>query len=118
MINFKSEIAKSISNVIDLNEGEIVKNIEVPKDEKQGDYAFPCFKLAKVLKKSPQIIAEELKNKIKFEDGIIDRFEVVSGYLNFFVNKESLASSVVNEIKLKKDEYGKSCFGKRKKYNC
>ena len=55
MINFKKEIAKSIANAIDIKENEIYGYIEIPKDTKNGDYAFPCFNLAKSLKKSLQL---------------------------------------------------------------
>lgn len=118
MIKFKEEIAKSISKVIKIEALDIEENIEIPKDKEQGDYAFPCFKLAKALKKSPLVIAEDIKNNIKFEEELINKIEVVGGYLNFFVNKEVLAKTVAEEVKLKKDEYGKSDIGNRKKYYC
>lgn len=114
MLNFKEEIAKAISKVIDLNEEELVQGVEIPKDTKQGDYAFPCFRLAKILKKSPQAIAEEISSKVQFENGIIDKTEVINGYLNFFVNKEALAKTVSEEIRSKKESYGKSNFGNGK----
>lgn len=118
MINFKQEIAKSISKAIKIEDLDIEKSIEIPKEKKQGDYAFPCFKLAKILKKSPLIIAEEIKNNIKFEEELISKIEIVGGYLNFFVKKEILAKTVVEDVNLKKDEYGKSNIGNRKKYYC
>ena len=59
MLNFKKEIAKKISEIIDMNLDEIEEYIEIPKEKDMGDYAFPCFRLAKVLKKAPQVIAEE-----------------------------------------------------------
>lgn len=114
MINFKEEIAKSIAKTINISYEELVINIEIPKDEKQGDYAFPCFRLAKTLKKSPQAIAEEISTKLKFEDNLIDKTEVIGGYLNFFVNKKILAETVVQELSERKEEYGKSDFGKGK----
>lgn len=114
MIDFKGEISKIISNSVELDEEEIMKSIEIPKDKKQGDYAFPCFRLAKVLKKSPQIIAEELASNLKFEADLIEKTEVIGGYINFFVNKKQLAKTVCNEVREKQKEYGKSDFGKRK----
>lgn len=118
MINFKEEIAKEISKILDISLDEVVSSIEVPKEKSQGDYAFPCFRLAKVLKKSPQIIAEELSTKIKFENGLIESIEVIGGYLNFFVNREILVRTVIDELKNKRNEYGRSNFGKRKKHYC
>ena len=64
MLNFKKEIAKFIANAVKLDENELESYIEVPKDSTNGDYAFPCFRLAKELKKSPVIIANDIKEKI------------------------------------------------------
>ena len=114
MLDFKQEIAKKIAKVIEVSEEEIKLGIEKPKEEKQGDYAFPCFRLAKVLKKSPQIIAEEIKQKIELKDNLIEKIEIVGGYLNFFINKEILAKTVVEEMQEKNEEYGKSSLGKGK----
>lgn len=114
MINFKEEIAKAISCKMDLEYEELIKNIEFPKEKKQGDYAFPCFRLAKILKKSPQQIAEEINSKIELNYEIIERAEVSGGYLNFFVNKETLARTVIEEFKEKKEDYGKSIVGNGK----
>ena len=64
--------------------------IEIPPNKDMGDYAFPCFKLAKVFRKSPNMIAEELSNKIETNDEI-SKVINMGGYVNFFVNKSSLA---------------------------
>ena len=64
MIDFKKEIAAVIAKVTEIEEKEIESYIEVPKDTSNGDYAFPCFKLAKTLKKAPPAIAEGIKTKI------------------------------------------------------
>ena len=114
MFSFKKAIAEAISKVIEVEPCELEKSIEMPKDETQGDYAFPCFRLAKVLKKSPVQIAEEIKDKIIFEENTIDKLEVVNGYLNFFVNRELLAKTVISEIREKQKEYGKSNLGNGK----
>jgi len=110
MLDLKKEIAKSIANVVELNVEELKSFIEVPKDSTNGDYAFPCFMLAKELKKSPMIIANVIKEKIVLDNAVIEKVDVVSGYLNFFVNKEKLAEEVVKEIQVN-DEYGKSKIG-------
>ena len=98
MINFKKEIAKSIANAIDIKENEIYGYIEIPKDTKNGDYAFPCFNLAKVLKKSPQIIASEIKEKISVDAEKIIKIDIAGGYLNFYINKILLANETLNKI--------------------
>lgn len=58
MVNFKQEIAKEISKITKIPEEQIVEYIEIPTDEKMGDFSFPCFKLAKELRKAPQMIAQ------------------------------------------------------------
>ena len=121
MKNFKQIIAKQISKTIDINEKELESYIEAPKDSKNGDYAFPCFRLAKELRKAPPAIANEIKEKIEAVEEIekieaveeIEKIEVAGGYLNFFINKTILAKEVLEEIS-KTEQYGKSEIGKEK----
>ncbi len=113
MLDFKKEIAKSIANTVELDSCDLYSFIEVPKDSENGDYAFPCFKLAKELKKSPMIIANEIMEKIELDNEIVEKVEVVSGYLNFFINKARLAQEIVNEFS-ENDEIGKSDIGNGK----
>ena len=112
MKNFKEIIAKQIARTIEINEKELESYIETPKDTKNGDYAFPCFRLAKELRKAPPAIANEIKEKIEPVEEI-EKIEVVGGYLNFFINKETLAKEVLEEIS-KTEQYGKSEIGKEK----
>ena len=114
MINFKKEIAKAIADVTKLEEDELENYIEIPPNSDLGDYAFPCFKLAKELKKAPQMIANDIKENIKIDESIIDRIDVVGGYLNIFINKEALTKTVLEEIANKKDKYGSSNLGNGK----
>ena len=113
MIQFKKEIAKEISKATEIEQNEIEGYIEIPKDQNNGDYAFPCFRLAKTLKKAPQAIAEEIKEKIEIDNNVIERIEVLGGYINFYINKNLLAKEVLEEI-ANKEEYGKSEIGKGK----
>ena len=113
MINFKAEIAKEISKILEIEAQEIQKSIETPKDQTQGDYAYACFRLAKELKKAPQIIAEEIKQKIEINPEIIEKIEVVGAYINFFINKQTLAKEVIEEVS-NKENYGASEIGKGK----
>ena len=110
MIDFKSIIAKAISEVVNIDETEIKKSIEKPKGTNNGDYAFPCFRLAKDLHKAPPMIANDIKENIKVDENQITKIEVVGGYLNFFINKEILVKEVLNEMSENK-EYGKSTIG-------
>lgn len=114
MIDFKNELAKAIANATDLPVEEIKEYIEVPENTSFGDYAFPCFKLAKQLKKAPPMIAEKLKENMKIETDKIEKIEIVGGYLNFFINKQSFVRTVIEEIADKKEEYGKSKEGEGK----
>ena len=113
MIQLKNEIAKEISKATEIEQNEIEGYIEIPKDQNNGDYAFPCFRLAKTLKKAPQAIAEEIKEKIEIDNNIIEKIEVLGGYINFYINKKLLAKEVLEEI-ANKEEYGKSEIGKGK----
>lgn len=114
MINFKEEIAKLISEITKIDIKELETYIEIPPDSNLGDYAFPCFKLAKTLKKAPPAIANEIKENIKIENSIIEKIEVVGGYLNIFIKKDMLIESVLKEINDKKEKYGYSNVGKGK----
>ena len=113
MIQFKTKIAEEISNVININKEELEGYIETPKDTKNGDYAFPCFRLAKELKKAPPMIANEIKEKIKIDEELIEKVEVVGGYLNFYIKKEKLVNEVLKEMESSK-EYGKMNIGNGK----
>ena len=116
MLDFKQEIAKYIEKVVDIEKSELEKYIEKPKDVINGDYAFPCFRLAKQLKKAPQIIAEDIKEKIESDiekSKEIEKVEIAGGYLNFYINKVLITEEVLKEIS-KSDEYGKSDIGKGK----
>ena len=115
MLDFKTIIADSISKCIDVESNEIKEYIEVPPDRNMGDYAFPCFRLAKILKKAPPVIAGEIKEKIKIDSNLISKFEVAGGYLNFFVNNEVLVKDVLSEIDKHKENYGSSYIGHNKK---
>lgn len=114
MKDFKEQIANILAPVTNIDKQEIEKSIEIPKDEKMGDYAFPCFRLAKIFAKAPNIIAEELKNKIELEKTDIEKVESQGAYLNFTIKKEMLAKEVIEEITKQKENYGKQEIGKGK----
>jgi len=113
MINFKNKIALSIAQTIDMNVNEIESFIETPKDKNNGDYAFPCFRLAKQLKKAPPEIAEEIKQKIQIDEKYISKVEIAGGYLNFYINKELQVEELLKAFS-NNEEFGKSDFGKGK----
>ena len=113
MIDFKKIIAEAISKVLEMDALEIEKTIEKPKGPDNGDYAFPCFRLAKTLRKAPPMIADDIKAKIKVNQDEITKIAVVGGYVNFFVNQELLASEVLNKM-AKENDYGQSEIGNGK----
>lgn len=114
MINLKEEIAKLISEqVTDLTMEEIKGMIETPQDSKMGDYAFPCFKLAKVLRKAPPLIAKGIADAIS-ENDIFEKVEQVNAYVNMFISKEEFVEEVIEEVMDKGEDYGRSNVGEGK----
>ena len=114
MVDFKSEIAKLIAEqVSDLEVSEIREIIEVPQDSKMGDYAVPCFKLAKTLRKAPPLIAKGIAEKIA-ENGMFEKVEQVNAYVNMFISKEELVKDVVEDVLEKGADYGKTNVGEGK----
>ena len=114
MINYKNEISKLISDSININIDNITGFIEIPNDSNLGDYAFPCFRLAKELKMPPQKIAEQILENMKYDKELIDNVEIVGGYLNFFINKETFVKESIKEFDKKRENYGSSDIGKGK----
>ena len=129
MLNFKQIIAEEIAKAINLCQScqtnpepmascqkppsLLATFIEIPKDASNGDYVFPCFRLAKELRKAPPLIANEIKEKIELDENIIEKVEIAGGYLNFYVNKKALAKEVLSEI-ANNSSYGKSNIGEGK----
>ena len=111
MIDFKENIAQKISEVTNIDKEELKTYIEIPPNSDLGDYAFPCFKLAKSLRKAPPVIASEIKEAMKLDDGSIEKIEIVGGYLNIYINKASLAETVLKEVAQKQEKYGSSNIG-------
>lgn len=114
MIDFKEEIAKQISEKCEgLQREEVKRAIEIPTDSKMGDYAFPCFKLAKVFRKSPQLIAEDIAEKLS-DDDIFSKVEQVNAYVNMFINFERIAEETISSVIKSGDKYGESNIGNNK----
>lgn len=105
-MDYKKLVAERIKENVDLELNSIEKIIEIPPRPEMGDYSFPCFQLAKVFKKAPNVIADELKNKINTEN--FYKIENLGPYLNFFVDRNMFAKDVINKILTEKDNYGKS----------
>lgn len=111
-MDFKKLAAEEIKKNIDLELDFIEGLIEIPPKPEMGDFAFPCFQLAKVLKKAPNIISKELKDKL--HNKYFEKIENLGPYVNFFVDKKIFTEYVLEEILLKGDSYGSSDMGKGK----
>ena len=111
MINIKNEIAKILKEHIDgLELSEIEQLVEVPADTSHGDYAFPCFKLAKTMRKAPPLIAKELAEKISGAE-LFEKVEPINAFLNMFISREFFTRSVLEEVLEERDAFGASNEG-------
>ena len=104
-------ILETLDENVDIN--DIYNKIEVPKDKKNGDFSYPCFNLAKILKNSPVNIANKIKEKIVLNDAI-SKVEVVNGFLNFYLNSNNVVENILKNILTKNSEYGKMNIGNGK----
>lgn len=86
--------------------------IEIPKDRTLGDYAMPCFGLAKKLHQNPNVIASNILDKI--DKSKFDNIEIKNGYINFFLNKKEVVKNVITSIINEKDNYASSNIGNGK----
>ncbi len=107
IVDFKEKIIELLKKYIKLDE----LYLEIPKDNNLGDYAFPCFILAKEMKKNPVVIAKDLEKKIS-KPYFISDIKATGPYLNFFVDKSLLFKETLKKISKEKDNYGS---GKNKK---
>lgn len=112
-MDFKKEVALLLSSAFENdNYEEFLQLIEIPPNN-MGDYAFPCFKFAKELKKAPNMIANEFAEKIQVNE-LITEAKAVGPYINFYVNKTAFIKNVLNEVVANKKDFGKSDLGKDK----
>lgn len=110
---YKQTIAKHLSTLLDqVEEKEITALLAYPQHAAMGDLCLPCFKLSKLYKKSPQLIAEQLTEQLSLD--IIERAEAVAGYVNIFLNKSMLAEQLVKQVLDQADTYGSRNLGQAK----
>ncbi len=109
-MDYRKYLAEKI-RIDGVSEAEIYEAIALPPNSEMGDYALPCFKFAKILRKSPALIAGQLKESLS-PDEVISEISAVNGYLNFKVNKVRLAEEVIGRILGEKERYGASDEGK------
>lgn len=111
-MDYKQKIAELIKTQVDLELEDIKKLIEIPPKSDMGDYAFPCFQLAKVMRKAPNMISAELSEKLS-KDGF-EEIKALGPYLNFFVDKSSFAKTTIETVLNEGDKYGSSNIGEGK----
>lgn len=115
MFDFKKAIAGLIvASTEGLTLEEVQASLELPKQPEHGDFAFPCFKLAKTLRKAPPVIAAELVEKLEKAE-FLEKADAVAGYVNFTLNKGFMAKEILTAINEEKDQYGSSTVGNGKK---
>lgn len=115
MNDYREMIARMIVDAVESLEFEEVRSmVEMPADCKLGDYAFPCFKLAKVLRKAPTAIAKDIAEKINKSE-IFEKVECVKAYVNIFVSRDVFTSDTLHEVNAAGDLYGRSSRGSGKK---
>lgn len=117
-MDYKKYIVERL-NVEGLSKDELYELIALPPNLEMGDYALPCFKLAKLMRKSPVVIAEELKNSIMSDevtmsDKVLSEVSAINGYLNFKINKDAFVSATLDKILSEKDAFGSSAEGNGK----
>lgn len=114
MINFNEKVIDLIIQEVDsLTRDEIAASIEIPPSYDMGDYAFPVFKLSKIFRKAPNLIAEDLASKFVNSD-YFEKIENKGPYLNFFIDKSKLVETVIEEVLSKGDGFGSSKLGEGK----
>ena len=109
----KNQIVNLLSQNIEvLTSEEISQLIEIPPKPEMGDFAFPCFRLAKSYHKAPPMIAQDLKESIG-DQAFLSEIKVIGGYLNFYVDKAQYAQQIIDKYNNTTD-YGCSDQGKDK----
>ena len=110
----KDKLAELLSGMIDgLETSDIREMIEIPPDSSMGDFAFPCFRLAKTMRKAPQMIAADLAEKLAGNEAF-SKVENVNAYVNFFMNKAEVAGAAVDAVIKAGAAYGGSDQGNGK----
>lgn len=108
----KTLIAGRIAELVEMDVKEIEKLIEIPPKSDMGDFAFPCFTLAKTMRKAPHMISVELIEKMNKEG--FEKIINVGPYINFFVDKSALSKKTIDKILVEGLEYGNSNMGEDK----
>ncbi|SHJ15011.1 arginyl-tRNA synthetase [Dethiosulfatibacter aminovorans DSM 17477] len=115
MIDYKVKAAELFGQQVEgVSIDELIEMVEIPPNSEMGDYAIPCFKFAKILRKAPNMISEDISNKIATGD-YFEKAVNTGPYVNFFVNKKFFAESLLKEVFDKKEKYGSKDIGQGRK---
>ena len=111
VIDFKEEIAKLLADrIAELGADEIREMIEIPQESRLGDYAFPCFRLAKARRAAPQSIAHAIAESVGGTE-LFERVEAVGAYVNMFLKKSALIGAVLPAAASEKERFGGGDLG-------
>lgn len=105
-MDYKSEIAAKLAEITGLESEQVYKLIEIPPQVEMGDYAFPCFTLAKTLRKAPPMIATDIAGDERLASLGAMTAKNVGPYVNFFIDRSYYATSTVNAVLEAGDTYG------------
>ena len=113
-LDYKQIIAEDLSAQLSehLSLEDIYQLLENPKNEDHGDLAFPTFRLAKAFRKNPAEIANEIAED--FSSKVVEKVNVVGPYLNFYLDKNTVSTQVLNDIISSPSTYGNSNVGEGK----
>jgi arginyl-tRNA synthetase len=111
-MDYKQYISDKL-NIDGMTKEEVYSLLGAPPTSDMGDYALPCFKLAKLLRKSPVVIAQSLSGSFP-TDNVIGKVTAVNGYLNFTVNRVGMVDDVIKTVLTAGENYGKSDMGRGK----
>jgi arginyl-tRNA synthetase len=111
MIDYKLKVAELFCDLVDdVTMEDIYGMVEIPPNSQMGDFAVPCFRFAKALRKSPNMISEAIASQIPVDDSF-DKVTNEGPYVNFFVSKSNFAKDILTEIDNKKEKYGSKDIG-------
>lgn len=112
-MDFKKTLCEELARICALDESAVANMLETPPNPDMGDYALPCFKLAKAFRKAPPAIAADIKASLVELEGF-ERVETAGGYLNFYIDKAALAESVITSVLADGDAFGSDVEGRGK----
>ncbi|MCY3761032.1 MAG: arginine--tRNA ligase [Gemmatimonadetes bacterium] len=112
---FTEEILERTAQATGLEPEALRGLLSVPPSEEMGDYAIPCFTLAKQLRRNPAQIAGEVASRLSgAASDRIEGVEAAGGYVNFKLNRTAFIRHTLGDIDAMGDRYGSGAQGKGK----